>query len=391
MYPWTSTRYDDKTFKDHLGDLGMAVLVIVGIILACFVLATFLDQPRYAYAYVQTTGDRGEKFRWTEKTATLNLRLGCPDDAPCWDAVAREAAEEWNDAGSQLRFSFLDAPRRVGLSCTRPDNYNTVIWAARDCGMDIDRYTMAFATQWTNPDGSFIDSDVVFNTAFEWAVYGGPSQHWAGKGAVDFRRVALHEFGHVLGLDHPDEHGQHVRAIMNSGQSLAYEEETLEADDIAGVQAIYGQDPASAQVRGVLENPGHRSFRSGASIISGWVCEAETVEVQIGLSRYPMIYGTDRADTAYALDGTEICGDADNGFITLFNYNILGDGTHTARLLVDGNPYGKPAEFKVTTFGQEFMRGALGSAVAHDFPRLGAETLLIWDQNSQNFQVQEVR
>jgi len=33
-----------------------------------------------------------------------------------------------------------------------------------------------------------------------------------GRARTDFRRVALHEFGHVLGLNHPDENGQNVSA-----------------------------------------------------------------------------------------------------------------------------------------------------------------------------------
>ena len=80
--------------------------------------------------------------------------------------------------------------------------------------------------------GEVVDSDVVFNTNFEWSTYAGP---WPG-GAFDFHRVALHEFGHVLGLEHPDEHGQVVSAIMNSMVSL----DRLQADDIAGIRAIYG-------------------------------------------------------------------------------------------------------------------------------------------------------
>lgn len=133
-----------------------------------------------------------------------------------------------------------------------------------------------------------------------------------------------------------------------------------------------------------MENPGHRSFRSGVGIISGWVCDAEHVEVQIGRTRYDMAYGTDRQDTAGA------CGDANNGFVTLFNFNRLRDGTHTARLLVDGRPHGEPIEFKVTTFGTEFLRGASGQFDVA-FPHPGDTAVLGWDQNSQNFVVRERR
>jgi hypothetical protein len=47
----------------------------------------------------------------------------------------------------------------------------------------------------------------------------------------------VHELGHVLGLAHPDDHGQHVDAIMNS---ITSDRETLSSDDIAGGQSLYG-------------------------------------------------------------------------------------------------------------------------------------------------------
>ena len=158
--------------------------------------------------------------------------------------------------------------------------------------------------------------------------------------------------------------------------------DTLQPDDIAGVQAIYGVDPDyEPPVVGFLENPGLRSFRSGVGILSGWVCAAKQVEVQIGATRYLMAYGTDRPDTRGE------CGDANNGFVTLFNYNILGTGTHTARLLVNGRQHGDPVEFKVTTFGREFLRNAQGAYTVLDFPRSGTNPILIWDQNAQNFMI----
>ncbi|MCY4388348.1 MAG: matrixin family metalloprotease [Desulfurellaceae bacterium] len=277
-----------------------------------------------SHGWVQTDNYHGYgKNHWRQKRATLNLRLGCPDDAPCWDAVAREAAEEWNDAGSRFRFRFLDPTRPGRLSCTRPDTLNTVLWSARNCEK-LGKDALAITASWTNTDGSVIDSDVVFNTAFEWDVFTGPD--WTA--VQDFRRVALHEFGHVLGLDHPDEQGQRVAAIMNAYTNGT---ETLQDDDIAGVQTVYGVDPNyDPPVVGFLGNPGHRSFRSGVGVISGWICDAEKVEVQIGTTRHLMAYGTERPDTAYTPEGKEICGDTDNGFVTLFNYNRLGDGTHTA-------------------------------------------------------------
>src|SRR4029453_9686971 len=56
----------------------------------------------------------------------------------------------------------------------------------------------------------------------------------------DFRRIAIHEFGHTLGLDHPDQDGQHVSAIMNSHIS---DVDTVQADDIAGAEALYAEGP----------------------------------------------------------------------------------------------------------------------------------------------------
>ena len=60
------------------------------------------------------------------------------------------------------------------------------------------------------------------------------SSHIPGDGRFDFFTTVLHEIGHALGLDHSYEPG----SVM--GPSYAGARRTLGADDIAGVQSIYG-------------------------------------------------------------------------------------------------------------------------------------------------------
>ena len=144
---------------------------------------------------------------------------------------------------------------------------------------------------------------------------------------------------------------------------------------------------------GRLENPGPGSFQSGIGLVSGWVCEAEVVAVEIiGIDRTYRLaaaYGTDRADTLETTAGAELCGDTDNGFGLLFNWNLLGDGVYTVLALADGDEFGR-ATFTVTTVGVEFLRGAEGECVVDDFPEAGQSVLLEWQQTQQNFVITDV-
>ena len=139
---------------------------------------------------------------------------------------------------------------------------------------------------------------------------------------------------------------------------------------------------------GYLENPGAGSFQSGIGLISGWVCDADEVEIAIGAAGTQMAaYGTERLDTL------DTCGDTNNGFGLLFNWNRLGAGEHTVVALVDGAELGR-AVVRVTTVGEgaeeEFLRDVEGECVVEDFPRLGQSVLLEWQQNSQNFVITDV-
>jgi Matrixin len=74
------------------------------------------------------------------------------------------------------------------------------------------------------------------NSTLSWNSYRGNARSNGGTPLLDLRRVALHEFGHVLGLEHPDDAGQVVPAIMNSTIGNL---DTLTDDDRAGARSIY--------------------------------------------------------------------------------------------------------------------------------------------------------
>lgn len=134
----------------------------------------------------------------------------------------------------------------------------------------------------------------------------------------------------------------------------------------------------------VLENPQPGSFQSGIGVISGFVCTATLIEIEFdGTATFEAAYGTSRGDTA------GVCGDANNGFSLLFNWNLLGDGVHTVRALADGVEFASVA-ITVTTFGVEFLTGANGEFSLTDFPEAGTDVVIEWQQPLQNFVITQV-
>src|SRR6476661_2741566 len=80
--------------------------------------------------------------------------------------------------------------------------------------------------------------------------------------------------------------------------------------------------------QGALETPAQGSFQSGIGVIRGWVCTATQVEIAFDeRGSLPAVYGERREDTRPS------CGDSNNGFSLQFNWNDLGEGSHTVRAL----------------------------------------------------------
>jgi len=107
--------------------------------------------------------------------------------------------------------------------------------------------------------------------------------------------------------------------------------------------------------------------------LSGWACDDGIVGVAIG-DRVPYLVprGSARADTS------GICGASHTGFGLLFNFNTLGAGAHMARLYVNGKA-GEAVPFSVTV-----------RAIVPDFPAVGKNTTLVWQQSIQNFAIESI-
>ena len=144
-----------------------------------------------------------------------------------------------------------------------------------------------------------------------------------------------------------------------------------------------GSSAAESDLTGFLENPAPNTFQSGIGPLSGWVCEAEEVTLRINGQSYPVPYGLERRDTLGP------CGDTDNGFGTVFNWNELGSGEHTVEAVADGEVFDR-ATVWVQTLGEEFVRDVAGTCEVPDFPAAGDTVTLTWQEAQQNFVITTV-
>jgi hypothetical protein len=187
------------------------------------------------FAYI-TNSSTKLPLRWP--AGNINMRIMVDNTVPLSDGLTRatsiqaamtDGTRGWNHNLGDAQF----APQILAVGSGADGNsINEIFFSSAPYSMSWDTNTLAVTTDWY-VSNQRVEADMIFNQAYTWDSYRG-----ANKGSpVDIQRVALHELGHVLGLDHPDEAGQTVTAIMNSHVSSI---DSLQADDITGAQNLYG-------------------------------------------------------------------------------------------------------------------------------------------------------
>jgi Matrixin len=207
------------------------------------------------------------------RTLAYGLALACtplaplPSDAFTYDTQAGSVVVQHQSTGTPLVWPALPIRIRVELGGEWDDHaatalaawnavtpifvqhstaLNVIRWADPAAGEVLGLEVAKTSKDYVTRNGTLVvtRTTVLLNPALCWDAYAGPLRstlcqgHW--EPLVDIQRVILHELGHVAGLEHPDDGGQVVSAIMN--QSVSDLDE-LTPDDEAGLHFLY---PAGA-------------------------------------------------------------------------------------------------------------------------------------------------
>jgi hypothetical protein len=171
---------------------------------------------------------------WPSGTVPIQIELGSSpalsDGCADWSCSAAGAISRWNLFMGRVQ---LRAIANSQYAKGERNGRNDVFFANDMYGKSFGADTLALTTWWYRGN-DLIEADIAFNQVKRWDSYRGNTK----PGMVyDLRRVALHELGHVLGLGHPNDHGQDVVAMMNGTIGNL---DSLTDDDISGIQSIYG-------------------------------------------------------------------------------------------------------------------------------------------------------
>ena len=172
----------------------------------------------------EPTGDK-----WPSATTTFDVDI--PGAGGLWNTAFEGAMASWSTV---TNFTYLIRRNSFSDPCNFSDTRNGVAFTSSVCGFFWGGTTLAITFS-LFVGGETVESDIIFNSNLGWNVYFGPWDQSPWVGVNDFRRVAVHELGHALGLDHEDD----VPAIMSSFQIFGNTIVNPTADDIAGTNFLY--------------------------------------------------------------------------------------------------------------------------------------------------------
>lgn len=222
---WYTVKISFFMFDDGTGDFARAADAARREMLARFPGAYEVPPGSASAAYV-TSG-----FKWMSGSASwaYNGAGAPPSVAAQAQSVMQAAAQTWSSAGANFQFTGGGTTTAGTGACGGggTDGQNTIGWAPQSGSV------LAVTCSWYTTAGSPYRTAVEFDMQFD------PEWNWTtgSPATVDLQSVALHEFGHALGLNHSSD----FTAVMYASYASGSLKRTLTQDDLEGLYAIYGQ------------------------------------------------------------------------------------------------------------------------------------------------------
>ena len=174
-----------------------------------------------------------------------------PGTTSAWRYEILRAFQTWAvNANINIALSPMGTGTGYGRGCQGDARFGDIRIGAAALSPDLVAFAAPFS--WT---GTTFGGDMVFNNTQPFGI-------GAHSTAFDVFSVALHEAGHVFGLDHHD-----GDSVMNAGYAFST---GLSADDIAELRSLYGvrsADPFDA--RRSNDTPTRATLLNGQRIGSG--------------------------------------------------------------------------------------------------------------------------
>jgi hypothetical protein len=176
----------------------------------------------------------GRKWDGAETEIRVGLE-GISATGILWNTAFIDALNEWSQ---ETAFNFL--LREENHTPCMNDFINGVDFTSSVCGTEFGANTLAVTLintqhQILGPP-RIVEADIVINNQRDFDIYDGSLiQFGMDFAGVDFRRIALHELGHMIGLDHNS--AVPAESIMAPSIGNIHR---LQDDDIEAVSTLYG-------------------------------------------------------------------------------------------------------------------------------------------------------
>lgn len=272
--------------------------------------------------------------KWQDNEITIHyvpIVAGAPPaGVEIWNTAMSQALDAWQIGVPNLAITKVKetadpcSGKAINGSLQNPADqfFKGASFSGTICGDDFGASTLAVNIS-TAQGGFYINSDVIFNSTRVWDLYSGPMR----TDVFDFKRVAIHELGHLFGLGHEDlQSAGGQPAIM---APIYGNIELPTPDDLEGLNALYSS--ANSPMKVSLEQPSNNQVASGVSNIQGWaVADSGINRVEIYIDNILQgnsPYGSERTDVGAAHPTRP--NSTNSGFALTINWSALNEGPHT--------------------------------------------------------------